>query len=160
MLVTNKPLATLTAADLMSRELIVIPQHMCMRTAARLLSGACVSGAPVIDCHGSCLGVISANDFVRWARQEEPAAWPSRPSACVCSDWQVVETEGLPAEAVSRYMTHDPVTALTSTQAPALARMMLDAHIHRVIITDEDRRPVGIVSSTDVLAAVARLEYD
>jgi predicted transcriptional regulator len=35
-----------------------------------------------------------------------------------------------------------------------LARMMLDAHIHRVIVVDEQNRPVGVVSSTDILAAV------
>lgn len=34
--------------------------------------------------------------------------------------------------------------------------MMVDVHIHRLIVAGEDRRPVGIVSSTDVLAAVAR----
>jgi CBS domain-containing protein len=36
-----------------------------------------------------------------------------------------------------------------------LARAMLDAHIHRVIVVDELQRPIGIVSTTDILAAVA-----
>jgi CBS domain-containing protein len=31
----------------------------------------------------------------------------------------------------------------------------MDAHIHRVVIVDGNFRPVGVVSSTDVLAAVA-----
>ena len=35
---------------------------------------------------------------------------------------------------------------------------MIDAHVHRVIIAEEDGRPVGIVSTTDILAAVARAE--
>jgi predicted transcriptional regulator len=34
--------------------------------------------------------------------------------------------------------------------------MMVDAHIHRLIVAEDDHRPLGIVSSTDVLAAVAR----
>jgi CBS-domain-containing membrane protein len=33
--------------------------------------------------------------------------------------------------------------------------MMIDAHIHRVIVLDEERKPVGIVSSTDLMAALA-----
>ena len=33
---------------------------------------------------------------------------------------------------------------------------MSGAHIHRLIVVDEDRRPIGIVSSSDVLTAVAR----
>jgi len=32
---------------------------------------------------------------------------------------------------------------------------MLDAHIHRVIIVDGDNHPEGVVSTTDILAAVA-----
>jgi CBS-domain-containing membrane protein len=53
-------------------------------------------------------------------------------------------------------MTADPVTATPETPVGALARRMLDAHVHRLIIVDTAGRPVGIVSSTDVLAAVAR----
>jgi CBS domain-containing protein len=33
--------------------------------------------------------------------------------------------------------------------------MMLDAHMHRIIVVDEQRSPIGIVSSTDILAAIA-----
>jgi CBS-domain-containing membrane protein len=33
--------------------------------------------------------------------------------------------------------------------------MMIDAHIHRVIVVDKKRRLIGILSSTDLLAAMA-----
>jgi CBS-domain-containing membrane protein len=33
--------------------------------------------------------------------------------------------------------------------------MMIDAHIHRIIVVDKKQRPIGIVSSTDLLAAMA-----
>ena len=52
-------------------------------------------------------------------------------------------------------MTADPVTVSPHTPIGKLARLMLDAHIHRVVVVDEQRRPIGIVSSTDILAAVA-----
>jgi CBS domain-containing protein len=52
-------------------------------------------------------------------------------------------------------MTPDPVTAQPATSIRVLARMMIDAHIHRIIVVDEGRRPIGVVSSTDVLAALA-----
>jgi CBS-domain-containing membrane protein len=53
-------------------------------------------------------------------------------------------------------MTTDLVTALPGTPIGDLAQRMIDAHIHRIIVTDAEGRPVGIVSSTDILAAVAR----
>jgi len=33
---------------------------------------------------------------------------------------------------------------------------MIDAHIHRVVVIDERCRPLGIVSTMDILAGIAR----
>jgi CBS domain-containing protein len=74
---------------------------------------------------------------------------------CVLVDWQMVNVEKLPTDAVRRYMTPDPVMARPETSIDALARMMIDAHIHRVIVADQEWRPIGVVSSTDLLAALA-----
>ena len=154
----TKPFAELTAADLMTRDVTVIPRHMSLRSAAHMLSQARVSGAPVVDSRGACVGVISSTDFVRWAEGRRPTRHLEPFSECVCSDWQICDAESLPTEEVGGYMTPDPVTAPHATRVGELARMMLDAHIHRVIIVDEARRPVGVVSSTDILAAVATFE--
>jgi predicted transcriptional regulator len=35
---------------------------------------------------------------------------------------------------------------------------MIEAHIHRVIVVDERDQPIGIVSSTDILGAVAQAD--
>src|SRR6516162_6653785 len=91
-------------------------------------------------------------------KQEEPGGEKlivcSQPH-CVLVDWQVVEVEKLPTDEVRRFMTPDPVTARPATSIRILARMMIDAHIHRVIVVDEERRPIGVVSSTDLLATLA-----
>jgi CBS-domain-containing membrane protein len=160
MMTTTKPLLELTAADLMSRDLIAIPQQMSIRAAARLLSKAQVSGAPVVDNQGRCVGILSATDLVRWVDREGVAPRRSfNPSNGVCTEWQALDVECLPADEVSRHMTTDLVKAERYTPIGELARSMLDAHIHRVLITDAAGRPVGIVSSTDILAAVARLDH-
>ncbi len=152
---TTKSFASLTAADLMSREVTVIPRHLSLRTAAHLLSQARVSGAPVIDASGACVGVISSTDFVHWAEGRHPAPRDRMCAPCACSDWQVFDAESLPAEEVGAYMTPDPVTTGPNAMIGELARMMLDAHIHRLIVVDSKNHPEGIVSSTDILAAVA-----
>ena len=151
----TKPLLDLTAHDLMSTALVTISEEMSLRAAARLLYQSCISGAPVVDKEGRCVGVISATDFVAWAGKYETSA-QARPagSACVYSPWQVVDAEALPTDEVRRYMTADPVTVLPLTPIGELARKMVNAHIHRLIVVDGQDRPVGIVSSTDILAAV------
>jgi CBS domain-containing protein len=79
---------------------------------------------------------------------------------CMLAEWQLMELEKLPTNAVKNYMTANPVTVGPHTPIRFLARQMIDAHIHRVIVVDEGQRPIGIVSGTDVLAAVARAEKD
>jgi CBS-domain-containing membrane protein len=156
---TIPTLFDLTAADLMSREVITVPQDMSLRVAARVLADAQTGGAPVVDSEGRCIGVFSAADLARRAEIEKRAAQkaPIIPG-CVCSDWAVVEHdwETLPAESVSWYMTADPVLVSPETRIGELARMMVDGHTCRLIVAGADGRPTGIVSSTDILAVLAR----
>src|SRR5579862_4993829 len=79
---------------------------------------------------------------------------------CMLAEWQLVELEKLPTNAVKNYMTANPVTVGPSTPIRFLARQMIDAHIHRIIVVDEGQRPIGIVAGTDVLAAVAYAEKE
>jgi CBS domain-containing protein len=173
---------------------------MALRDAAGLLRRARVSGAPVVDEQGRCVGVLSAADLLRWAEDgcpgivEEPApacsylvkgrlltgedavmctlAEGSCPlqkmqpttdgrhtAVCllptgVLTDWQQVNANP-PSGTAAQYMRTDVVSAGGKTPLPELARMMVDAQIHRVLILDERGRPVGVVSSTDLLAAAA-----
>jgi len=53
-------------------------------------------------------------------------------------------------------MTPEPVTVAPDEPIATLAQRMVDAALDRVIVIDTQGRPVGVVSSTDVLAAVAQ----
>lgn len=161
MLTTTKPFLALTAADLMTHDVVRIPKEMSLRSAAHTLARHNITGAPVVDSRGRCVGVISATDFLRWAEDDQPETPKLSPSStCVCSDWQVVDLEEIPTDAVSTYMTPDPVMVEPAASVVRLAQQMLDAHIHRVIVVDKQSRPVGVVSSLDILAAVAYAESD
>ena len=152
----TKPFLTLTANDLMNRDVVTLPQALSLRTAARWLSQAQVSGAPVVDGEGRCVGVLSATDFVKWVEHGgEPIRGCDEPEANFYHGWEVFEELDLPSDEVRNYRTLDPVTASPNARITALARMMLDAHIHRVVVVNEHRRPVGLVSATDILTAVA-----
>jgi predicted transcriptional regulator len=151
------PLLELTASDVMSRDVMVVPRKMSLRAAAHMLAQVHISGAPVVDDRGRCVGVLSVTDVIHWLSQGDREA-KQRDSDLerICSDWQLIDLTVVPADEVCRYMTTDVVTALTGTPIGELARKMLDARIHRIIVTDAEGRPIGIVSSTDILAAVAQ----
>lgn len=156
MVTTTKALLKLTAADLMNTDLLMIPREMSLQGAARLLSLHQVSGAPIVDENGVCIGVLSATDFmhcVQGGKKATPAC------ACyeegICEPWQIVESEELPGESVANFMTTNPVTVNPRTNIQEIARLMSGSRIHRVMVVDEKGRPQGIVTSTDMLAALA-----
>src|SRR5262245_56137913 len=106
----GKPLHDLTAGDLMKQPVVTIPQELTLRAAAGLLRREHISGAPVIDHQGRCVGVLSATDFLRRAGGERPAAHALPGDECF-SEWQVVDVETLPADEVRAHMSKDVVTA-------------------------------------------------
>jgi CBS-domain-containing membrane protein len=156
MAVAHKPLLELTAGDLMCESVVMVPEEMSLQAAAHLLTQSCVTGAPVVNSEGRCVGVLSATDFVHWVvKNSTPGCRRPAPSP-ICVAWEIIDPETLPEDAVGNYMTRDVVCVKEDVVIGELARMMIAAHIHRVVVVDAKRRPIGIVSSTDVLAAVAR----
>lgn len=159
MKVTDKTCLELTAEDLMSCPVQVVSEHAPLRDAAHRMRHENISGMPVVCADGRCVGVLSMTDIAHWA-DDSPTADRERRAAdaCGCTEWQVIEVETLPTDAVSRYMTADPVTVRPTATIREVARRMVDAHIHRVVVVDDARRPVGLVSSTDLVAAIAYCE--
>jgi len=156
---TTKPLLTLTAADLMSTPVMTIPQETSLREAARLLSQSSISGAPVVDTEGRCIGVLSSSDFVTWAEQggEAGGAGDAGETIRFIAPWgEWIKIEDAPDNEIRHYMTAQPITVPPETPIGELAQKMVDAHIHRVLVVVDQNQPRGIVTSTDVLAAVAR----
>jgi CBS domain-containing protein len=151
--------STLTARDLMTGTVESIPQEMSLRAAAHLLSQARISGAPVVDELGRCVGVLSASDFVHLAEQGDRAGASGPSSTCVCSDWQVMDVDRLARDQVRWHMSARPITVSPGTRIAELARRMTEARVHRLIVVDALGRPIGIVSGTDIVKAVGVMDY-
>jgi CBS domain-containing protein len=77
----------------------------------------------------------------------------------VASDWQAVSGRRH-ASAVRCYMTANVATVGAEAPLSALARAVVEAHVHRLIVVDEQHRPIGTVSCVAVLAALARCRVD
>lgn len=135
MFATIRSRTDLTAGDLMSHDLVSVSRETPMRETGRLLLLHQISGLPVVELDGTCVGVLSTTDFLRW---------------------QITNAEQSSTGKVEQYMTLDPVTVTIDTPLTELAQRMADAHVHRVLVVDRLYRLVGIISSTDVLAGIVR----
>jgi CBS domain-containing protein len=151
-----KALLALTAADLMTAPVLTIPQETPLREAAALLCRSHISGAPVVDADGRCVGVLSSSDFVTLARKGGPAGEHATRTSFIAPWGEWIDIEDSPDSEIRQYMTAKPVAVAPQTPVGALAQTMVDAHIHRVLVVADGGRPQGIVTSTDVLTAVAR----
>jgi len=83
-----KSLRSLTAGDLMKQPVQTIPQEMSFAAAGSILQRDRISGAPVIDASGRCVGVISTTDFLGTAAKEHHEGPHCLEEPCF-SEWQV-----------------------------------------------------------------------
>lgn len=58
--------------------------------------------------------------------------------------------------ALREVMTREPITRTADAEAQELAELMLEEHLEAVPIIDHEQRPIGIVTSSDLLRALAR----
>ncbi len=144
----------LLARDVMNKRVFTLSPDMTVRQAADMLVLHGISGAPVVARGGRLLGVVSQTDLVRRSRAPErekvPAFYQEEGRIMVAPDLRVADD--VP---VSQVMTPAVLEAAEDTPLPRLARFMLNRRVHRVIIA-QDGRLRGIVTSMDMLRAVAR----
>ncbi len=159
-----RSLYLLSAADLMTTDLVLLPMEMSLAGAARIMSRAGVSGAPVVNHEGRLVGIFSATDYMlQWNQVVDHTSHTPDPE-CMVKPWAIPDDSEMEMECiVADVMTRDPVTVPGSFSIAELSRLMVEERIHRVVVTDNEDRPRGIVTTMDLLAAIAKyapVNYD
>lgn len=154
-----------TAADLMERDAIVVNPGDSLQEAMKLMIENHVSGLPVLDSKDRCVGVISASDILSFesdqAELEEAAGREEIPYFDPDSGrWETIAgsrgIDELPALPVSEVMTRDLVSVAPSASVAEVARIMLDAGVHRIVVVDEEKMLHGIISAIDFVRIAAQ----
>lgn len=169
----------LTAADVMSRQLVTVPLTATLEALAVILHENHISGAPVVDPAGHLAGVVSQSDLVCHETRSvvRQRIVPLSEETCVSDDdeepesrrsayYTHIDGEDL-AELRAGFIEEDygdatvadiytpfTITASVDTTLPHLAALMVEKSVHRVIIVD-GRRIAGIVTSMDLLRTIA-----
>lgn len=158
-----------SAAEIMVRDVVTMAPGNTLAQAADLFLREQITGAPVVDRNGACVGVLSASDVIgaegkvaEEARKiAESSFWNSNlalPASVYAEKLAAVRDKLAPAaeQPVERFMTTDLVSVGEDTPLAKVVRNMVDAHIHRVLVMGSGNRLLGIISTTDVLAASLR----
>ena len=151
---------TRNVKDVMNPDIMTVSDEMTTDELARYLIEREISGAPVVDSQGHLIGVVSMTDIGR--SMAEPSDVDISRSSGFYRD---IDADFMPEDPGQRYVEERVVTVrdvmtpvihqvpITASVAEA-ARIMVDEHIHRLVVT-QGKEPVGIITSMDVLKIVA-----
>jgi len=136
-----------------------VADDMTTDELVRFLNEREISGAPVVDSQGHLVGVVSLTDIGR--HLAEPADFAERHSGFYRDTGEEVSLEDLgqrfvEERAVTVRDVMTPVVHQVAATAPVAeaARIMVEQHIHRLVVTD-NKEPVGIITSMDLLRGIA-----
>ena len=118
---------------LMSTELTTIERGAAAADAAKKMRETDVGSILVLDSDGTLAGLIPATDFVALVRDNDPK-------------------DRTPVEA---FMTTDVVTVGRDDTVAELAEPTAHGYTH-LPVTDDDGRPIGMVSTTDLTAHLSK----
>ncbi|HYU48440.1 MAG TPA: CBS domain-containing protein [Candidatus Limnocylindria bacterium] len=120
----------------MTRDLIVVTEDDAIAGVAELLAGYEITGLPVVDDGDRLVGVISQTDLVRL-----------RGSALPWTGWHGLMVRDL--------MTKPAKTISGSASLDEAARQMTAEHVHRLVVVDGHRSPIGVISESDIVREIA-----
>jgi CBS domain-containing protein len=127
-----------TVADVMSDAFLTCREQTPVVSAARAMTSSGWRSVLVVDAYGKPLGVVSGLDLLRFCDFE---------SACE-------------AVTVAEVM-HPALTIHMTATLQEAANKLIENHHHRLIVVDPaqpDSVPLGIISSFDIVAEMARPE--
>jgi CBS-domain-containing membrane protein len=121
--------------DVMHRKVISCRVDTPLKDVARRMDAERINALVVVDEGGDLAGVVSQTDLVKVSDQ----------------DWEKMVAEDV--------MTVDVVTIVADIPVLAAVELMVDNQVHRLVITQgglAPRRPVGVLSMTDVIREMAK----
>ena len=125
--------------ELMVTDVQTVAPDAVVQDAATVLADSHISALPVVDGIGRMVGVISRTDIL--ASEEEAEGEGTR---------QALMQESL----VRDLMTSPALTIGPEADIKEAAQQMLYTGVHRLFVT-ADNRVVGVISTTDIVRAVA-----
>lgn len=155
----------ITAADLMSPDVLTVSEEMTVRDLAGFLMDHEITGAPVVDADGRLVGVVSVVDIADMAageadddapapEEEERIGFFARAFRDVLSAGEKKELDVFSGDdgeiRVGEIMNPDVYSVPEDATVSEIASTLLNHHVHRVVVIEEGRVQ-GIITTSDLL---------
>lgn len=150
------------AKDIMQTHLVTVSPDDSLREAMTLMVESHVSGLPVVDLQNHCVGVLSVTDVLSLEADQAENSDVEEVGAYFDPDqqsWESMRFAGtideLPEMDVSEVMTQDVVSVGPETPIQDVAQTMVEQKIHRILVLDDRKQILGLISALDLVQLVA-----
>ncbi len=140
--------------DVMSRDVVTIDANESIHDALQLMAENKVAALPVVDRQGRCVGIISASDLVDVTRDLE-AGIDELGQTDELFFGLIIDkiADGISHQTVLDLMSEVVISANPEEFLTEAASRILRDRVHRLPVVDDADQLVGIISTTDILAA-------
>ena len=148
----------LTAADVMTRDVITVKKETTIRELAELFSRHRISMAPVVDDSGAMIGIVTETDLVEQDKSLHI------PTVISLFDWVIYlesdkkfekELKKMTGQTVGDIYTQSVKTVAPSAPLSDLADIMSSGKIHAIPVL-EDKKVIGIVARIDLIRTMIK----
>jgi CBS domain-containing membrane protein len=141
----------LTCGDIMSRDVVTVEFATELEEAWQLLRRHKVKALPVVDKFQRLIGILTVADFLRQMDDTRTAGLAASLQGLLRRTPGPNSTK---AEVVGQIMSPHVITATPETPVATLVRQLSDKGLHRVPIIDARRQVLGMVTQSDLIAAL------
>lgn len=155
LLAVQRRMTTLRCADVMTTPVTVVAWGTPLQEAWTLLRQHHIKALPVVDRAQRVIGIVTLADFMRAAPLDLHQDWTERlrrlilPTAATHSD---------KPEVVGQIMSRQVRVASADRPLVELVPLFADTGHHHIPVVGEEARLVGIVTQSDLVKALVRIE--
>ncbi|SEK84929.1 CBS domain-containing membrane protein [Roseateles sp. YR242] len=151
----RRRITTLRCSDVMSTDLKVVEWGTPLQDAWALLREHQIKALPVIDRARRVVGIVTLNDFMREASLDVHDEWPTRLRRLILP---TPTSHSDKPEVVGQIMTRQVRVASADRPLAELVPLFADTGHHHIPVVGPEARLVGILTQSDLVAALARMD--
>ena len=149
----RRRLGEVRCADIMSRDVATVSFGTSLQDAWALLRERRIKALPVVDRVSRVVGIVTLSDFLRSADLDWHQGWAQRLRAFISPSHT---THSDKPEAVGQIMVRQVRVASADRPISELVPLFADTGHHHIPIIDADKRLVGIITQSDLVAALCK----
>lgn len=153
-LTARRRLGDITCADVMSRDLVTITAEAPVEEAWALLRYHKIKALPVVDAQHRVIGIVTLVDFLKRIDLPVYQDFPERLASMIRPDHYGYGPDQEKPKAISQVMATPVITVGERNHIIDLVPLLSDRGLHHVPIVDSNARLVGMVTQSDLIAAL------